>query len=339
MIRVIGCSLPAHTCLVDMVAKWHGGSESRGLMEQMAGPQKIQGYDVLATLGYGARSTIFAVKDARNHVYALKRVIKEGPEDQRFIDQAIKEHGVASQFSHPALRRSYKVIRQRKLMRLVEVYVLMELVDGLTMEQLETDDLVQMCRLCREVALGLGAMHEMGWVHADIKPNNIMLTDESSVKVIDFGQSCPVGTVKDRIQGTPDYIAPEQVLRRQITPQTDVFNLGATLFWLFTREHVPTLIKKKGPSPGTISPKQSRKAKPPAEINPEIPSALSSLVMQCIEVEPKSRPESMENVASRLQLAIDQLERQREGARNTPIEPARSPGSSPEISPGISPAS
>ena len=289
-------------------------------MEQMAGPHKIQGYEVLATLGYGARSTIFAVKDASNHVYALKRVIKESPEDQRFIDQAIKEHEVASQFNHPALRRSYKVIRQRRLMRIVEVYVLMELVDGLTMEQLQTDDLIQSCRLCREVALGLGAMHEAGWVHADIKPNNIMLTDESNVKVIDFGQSCPIGTVKERIQGTPDYIAPEQVLRRQITPQTDVFNLGATLYWLFTREHVPTLIKKKGPNPGKLNFKQDLKARPPHEINPRIPSALSALVMQCIEVEPKARPETMENVANRLQLAIDQLSRQTAAARTTPVE-------------------
>jgi len=286
----------------------------------MAGSHKIQGYEVLATLGYGARSTIFAVKDDGNHVYALKRVVKESPEDQRFLDQAIKEHEVASQFSHPALRRSYKLIRHRRMMRLAEVYVLMELVDGLTMEQLETEDLIQSCRLCREVARGLGVMHESGWIHADIKPNNIMLTDESSVKVIDFGQSCPVGTVKDRIQGTPDYIAPEQVLRRQITPQTDVFNLGATLYWLFTREHVPTLIKKKGKSPGRLNFKEDLKAKPPHELNPRIPSALSALVMQCIEVEPKARPENMENVANRLQLAIGQLERQRSSTRGAAVE-------------------
>ena len=51
----------------------------------------------------------------------------------------------------------------------------------------------------------------MNFVHTDIKPNNIMVTESGEVKVIDFGQSCPIGHVKSRIQGTPDYIAPEQV--------------------------------------------------------------------------------------------------------------------------------
>ena len=68
------------------------------------------------------------------------------------------------------------------------------------------------------------------------------------VKVIDFGQSCRIGTVKERIQGTPDYIAPEQVARRPITSQTDVFNLGATLYWALTGQDIPTLytVNKKG---------------------------------------------------------------------------------------------
>ena len=63
-------------------------------------------------------------------------------------------------------------------------------------------------------------------------------------KVIDLGQSCPIGTVKPRIQGTPDYIAPEQVHRRPITPLTDVYNFGATMYWVLTRQHVPTALAK-----------------------------------------------------------------------------------------------
>ena len=82
-------------------------------------------------------------------------------------------------------------------------------------------------------------MHQMGYVHCDIKPNNILRNDKGEVKVIDFGQSCKIGTVKERIQGTPDYIAPEQVARRPITVQTDVFNLGATLYWALTGKAHP----------------------------------------------------------------------------------------------------
>src|SRR6201999_3313842 len=115
-----------------------------------------------------------------------------------------------------------------------EIYVLMEMVDGMTLEQQHSEDIVVLCRLMQQVASGLLAMHKAGFVHADIKPNNILVTDDLHVKIIDFGQSCAVGTVKERIQGTPDYIAPEQVNRKPINQQTDVFNLGATLYWNLT---------------------------------------------------------------------------------------------------------
>ena len=73
-------------------------------------------------------------------------------------------------------------------------------------------------------------MHAMGYAHCDIKPNNILRNDQGDVKVIDFGQACKIGTIKQRIEGTPDYIAPEQVARRPISAQTDIYNLGALLF-------------------------------------------------------------------------------------------------------------
>lgn len=279
-------------------------------------PDQLLNYEVMATLGYGAKSTIFAVKDKDNHVYALKRVIKESPKDHRFLEQAIHEYEVCTHFQHEALRKSFKLIKVRKLLRLSEVYVLMELVDGLTLEQHQPETLEELCRLIQRVAQGLQAMHDAGYVHADIKPKNIMVTDKQTVKLIDFGQSCPVGTVKQRIQGTPDYIAPEQVLRRQITPQTDVFNLGASLYWLLTRQYVPTLIPKNG-SDGFSG--GAEKAKPPAQINPDVPTGLSNLVMHCVHTEPSRRPATMIDLIERLDLAIAQLRR----AGNT----ARPPGS------------
>ncbi len=272
---------------------------------------EIMGYEVLATLGFGARSTIFAVKDKHAQVFALKRVIKESNGDQRFLDQAIQEHEVASKFDHPALRKSLKLIRQRALIRTNEVYVLMELVDGLTLEHSKPDGMSQLCGVCRQVADGLSHMHELGYVHADIKPNNILLAGHDTVKIIDFGQSCPVGTVKQRIQGTPDYIAPEQVLRKEITPQTDVFNFGATMYWLLTNKHVPTLIPKG--EPGMVIRKEKNSRQPPSEINAEVTPALSQLVMHCLETEPGNRPRSMREVSDRLEIAAHQFERLRSG--------------------------
>lgn len=265
---------------------------------------RVLGYEVVATLGYGARSTIFAVRDRTNQVYALKRVVKQEESDQRFLNQAVIEHEVAQQFDHPTLRRSFKLYRQRGLIRVKEIYVLMELVEGDTLEHHQTKDMVELLRICQHIALGLKAMHDVGYVHADMKPSNVLITPEGKVKIIDFGQSCASGTVKQRIQGTPDYIAPEQVLRQAISPQTDVFNLGATMYWLLTRQHVPTLLPRGKPGLGLRTEETCRA---PEEINPQIPPALSSLVMHCIAREPSDRPSSMVLVHDRLELAINQF--------------------------------
>lgn len=276
----------------------------------MVESNEIPGFSVLETLGHGARSTIFKVKDTKDNVFALKQVVKKGDADQRFVDQAILEHQVASQFKHPALRQSHKIIRRRQLIKLSEVLVLLEYVDGYTIEQRRPRNMMTLCMICKEVAAGLEVLHKKGFVHADIKPNNIMVTEEGQVKIIDLGQSCTKGTIKPRIQGTPDYIAPEQVRRRRITPQTDVFNLGATMYWLLTNQHAPTLIPKGTPGVSLKTDQHNeRKARPPRAMNPDVPPALSSLVMSCIEHEPSARPETMYRVRERLDLAINQTDR------------------------------
>ena len=272
----------------------------------MAASNEIAGYEIMGTLGYGARSTIFAARDSENHLFALKRVLKNNAADQRFLDQAVLEHEVARKFSHPSLRKSFKLMRQRKLMRTTEVVVVMEFVDGLSLEQARPRSLRRLVRIFQDTAIGLGVMHRGGYVHADIKPNNILITEKDIVKVIDFGQSCPIGTVKERIQGTPDYIAPEQVKRQEITPRTDVFNLGATMYWCLTRKHVPTMI----PRPGESVSKKIKLMKPPPsprDLNPDIPPALSSLVMSCIEADPLERPQSMTQIYERLEISIGQF--------------------------------
>ena len=176
----------------------------------------IAGYEVLTTIGYGARSTIYAVQDPKaGQVYALKRVLKTDPEDQRFIDQTVTEHHVASRIDHPNIRRTHRLIRRKHLWRTTEVLLLMELVDGVSLEQQRPRTLVETVAVFQTIAGALSELHRVGYAHADMKPSNVLLHAGDEVKIIDFGQSCRIGTVKQRIQGTPDYIAPEQVDRGQ----------------------------------------------------------------------------------------------------------------------------
>jgi serine/threonine-protein kinase len=282
----------------------------------MADPQSIGGFEVLRAVGSGAHSTIYCVRDKNKQLFALKVVEKETPSDQRFLDQAIGEHEVASQFDHPLLRKSFRLLRERKLIRTSTVHVLMEYVDGKPLEHYRTADVATQADLCRQVGEGLAVMHAKGYVHSDMKPNNVMVTHDGFVKIIDFGQSCPTHTRKERVQGTPDYIAPEQVRKEPLTPQTDIFNLGATMYWLLTGEHVPTLIPKRKTAAGSLK-GAAKVVEPPAALNPAVAPALSSVVMDCIVPEPEQRPRTMREVVDRIQIAQSQIDR----GRGTEVEP------------------
>lgn len=281
---------------------------------------QIGDYQVLSVLGQGASSTIYAVMDPRdNHVYAVKRVVRQTPSDQRFIDQALNEHEVAEKIDHEVVRKSFKIIRRRKLVKLTELLVLMELVDGMTLEVARPQSIEEIVVIFHAVAKGLDAMHQAGYVHCDIKPNNILVGGDTGVKIIDLGQACKIDTIKDRIQGTPDYIAPEQVLRLKITPRTDVFNFGATMYWTLTGKHVPTLIPKKGEK---ILRPEERQIETPKEINPDVLSSLNALVMACIEIEPRDRPKNMEDVKNRLEVVYHQVETKKNGETGVNKRPA-----------------
>src|SRR5271170_754408 len=188
----------------------------------------------------------------------------------------------------------------------------MDMFDGTSLDVERPPHLKSLLDTSLQVAEGLAALHKMGYVHADIKPNNILVDSSTRCKIIDFGQSCSIGTVKSRIQGTPDYIAPEQVALGPLTPATDIFNFGASLYWCVTDRHVPTVIPKKRSS---LSGVDSRALIAPHELNPRIPIPLSKLILECVENRPSDRPGSMDEIYARLQLVLSasaavQLEKQ-----------------------------
>jgi eukaryotic-like serine/threonine-protein kinase len=264
---------------------------------------KVAGYSVLAELGHGAASAIYLVQDPKKkQIWALKHVQKREPKDQRFLDQTLVEYEIGSKLNHPSVRRSVKLVKARSFLSVKELYLLMEYVDGISLEMQRPESIEEAVLIFRKVAEGLAHMHASGYVHADMKPNNIVITESDDVKVIDLGQSCKSGTIKERIQGTPDYIAPEQVHRRAITPKTDIYNLGATMYWTLTGKHIPTAMPKGDSLVSSLDDEMIEKPTPVRELNPKIPERLGELIMQCVEVDPINRPESMQKVADALDL-------------------------------------
>jgi len=263
----------------------------------------IEGCRVLSELGRGAASIIYLVQDVRTkEVWALKHVQKETAKDQRFLAQAEAEYAASQHVNHPGIRRIVRIHKRKQLLTVKELFLVMELVDGISLEKKPPRTFEEAVHIFHQVAEALAAMHAAGWVHADMKPNNIIVSSENVAKIIDLGQSCRIGTVKARIQGTPDYIAPEQVHRRAITPKTDVYNLGATMYWVLTRKHIPTAMPKGDTLVSSLDDHMIEKPTPAVELNPRIPARLNELIMHCVEVDPDKRPESMRWVADRLNL-------------------------------------
>lgn len=269
----------------------------------------LPGYRVLGTLGTGAASTIYEVLDRSDGKrYALKHLHKRSASDQRFVEQAVNEHEIAKQLDSPLLRKSYKLIRRRSMLRVTSIMLVMELVEGKTLADARPSSMTEMIRVLKGVARATAYMHRQGIVHADLKPINVMITDGGGLKIIDFGQSCRIGTVKDRIQGTIDYIAPEQLYRGPITPLTDIYNLGALMFWCVTGQPVPRATREDG-TKSKLRAAGSSEMPDARTLNPATPAALATLIRDCLLKEPSFRPADIEQVRARLNMALYQSQR------------------------------
>jgi serine/threonine-protein kinase len=266
----------------------------------------LDGYTIIRRLGTGARSVIYlAVEENTRKRVAIKRAYLESPEDTRIFEQIETEFKVSRQLDHPYIRKCHELIRIRKLLKTQELLMVMEFFDGKSLEEQQRLSMIDVLLVFRMVAVALNAMHEKGYVHCDIKPNNILFNSKGGIKIIDLGQSCRLGQIKKRIQGTPDYIAPEQVRREHLSHRTDIFNLGATMYWALTGKNVPTLIPKKNEFGITIETISSFKS--PHELYPKIPKVLSDVVMECVKEKPAERPSNMLEVTGRLDELIREI--------------------------------
>lgn len=284
---------------------------------------QVPGYQVMEYLGKGARSTIWRIRDrGGHHTYALKRVTKQPGDDDRYFQQAINEFEIARRFDHPAVRKCHRLRRVRRMLKVAELHLFMELCEGQSCQGSRPEEVAEVMRVFQQVAEAVHHMHVRGYLHGDIKPNNVIVAGDGTVKLVDFGQSCPIGTIKERIQGTPDFIAPEQVFCRPLDARTDVFNFGAALYWTLTGRAIPTVLPK---SNAGVLLREEMRLVPPERHNPEVPPPLSRLVADCIETDPKRRPGSMKEVAGRLDLIAHSMSRNGKGGAAPDAQPAAGP--------------
>jgi serine/threonine-protein kinase len=242
-------------------------------------------YRVVSPLGTGAGSTILQISDktAGGKRYALKVIKRQDEDDDIYIEQAKNEYAVAQKLKHPNIARIYDIRLRRSWFKLAGVDLLMEYVDGKTLDEIEAPEMGQLVLMFCQVASAMTHMHRRGVFHGDLKPQNIMLSKNGQVKLIDFGTCWIRNEAKNRVQGTPQFMAPEQANEKTVDAKTDIYNFGATMYRMFTGRFAQAGIPKVGEG-------GARKLPTPIQINPKIPGTLNETILACLELSPERRP-------------------------------------------------
>ncbi len=274
-------------------------------------------YRVLHRVGIGANSELYCVQHLETGEYrCAKHVTKLDEDEQKFIDQLKSELAAGQKLDHPVLRKVYELRTVRKFFRLQAAILFMEYIDGIPMSSNQfRPSLPVLLSYFRRAAEGLYAMHQKSFVHADLKPGNLLITKDREVKLIDFGQSSALMHAKERIQGTPDYMAPEQAKRSVLDQRTDVFGLGATLFKIVTGRAIKTEMNRTAGlhMPTRVGKRLSDLNKP---ISVDVPAAVMKLIEDCCREDPVERMADMRAVINRIDLTQTILERRSGGAHD-----------------------
>ena len=157
------------------------------------------------------------------------------------------------------------------------------------------------------VADGIVHMHRRQVCHGDLKPNNILLSKSGEVKIIDFGLARIKGEGGGRIQGTPEYMAPEQVKHSLINERTDIYNFGGAMYRLVSWRLPPAVVSAEDGGHPLDAKMWERTYKPVEELQPNTPPALADLINRCLRFDANKRPERMSEVQNVLDRLCDEL--------------------------------
>lgn len=232
--------------------------------------------------------------------YTVKIVKIVKPEDASFIDLMRAEYLIGTKVDHPVIRKVYELRLLRQRLRVRGALLFMEYVPGICLaDSAYKGSLEETLRIFLEVAHGLQALHLAGFVHADMKPNNILLTPDKAVKLIDLGQSAKIHEAKVKVQGTIDYMAPEQVKRGVLDQRTDVFGLGAALHKVLTGNAIATEMNQTaGMHAENLIGRRVDETR--AATMKELPVSVTRLVNDCCEHNPDNRIFDMGTLIERL---------------------------------------
>ena len=270
----------------------------------MTAPQTSAGrYRHVRVLAQGGMATVELAHDFElDRPVALKRLAENLAANDEFKHRFLREARLAARLSHPNIVAVYDVGEEGG-----RPCIVMEYVEGETLSDLLRRrgrlEPAEAVALALQACSGLETAHQAGLVHRDIKPQNLLLTPEATLKIADFGiarsldgtQLTEAGTVL----GTAAYLAPEQAAGEPVTAAADVYALGAVLYELLTGR--PPYVAE---TLAELFAQQRRGAIAPArELAPGVPASLEDAVMRALARDPAYRPESAAAFAGELGVA------------------------------------
>jgi len=258
-------------------------------------------YQIIEELGKGGMGKVYKVQDTKiKEKIALKLLKPEVASDKKTIERFSNELKFARKIRHKNVCQMYDLNEEKGIH-----YITMEYVPG---EDLKSS-IIRMGPLsagkaifiAKQVCEGLAEAHELGVVHRDLKPQNIMIDKEGNARIMDFGIARSItgkGITGARVMiGTPEYMSPEQVEGKEIDQRSDIYSLGVILYEMATGR-----VPFEGDTPLSIAVKHKTETpREPREINTQIPEDLSRVILRCMEKDKEKRYQGAGEVRSELE--------------------------------------
>ena len=252
--------------------------------------KKLEGrYEITELIGVGGMADVYKATDiVDNKEVAVKILKKEFAENEEFLRRFRNESKAIALLSHPNIVKVYDVNFSDRLQ-----YIVMEYIDGITLKEYIDNEKVltwkDSVHFIIQVLRALQHAHDRGIVHRDIKPQNIMLFTDGTIKVMDFGIAKFAredgGTQTDQAIGTVHYISPEQARGDETDEKSDIYSVGVMLYEMLTGQKP---FDTDNPISIAVMHMQNTPERPRA-INPDIPAGLEEIILRAMEKDPEDR--------------------------------------------------